>query len=190
MVHSATSVFEIHVILTSRNWYDLTPKGVFCNNIILREKNDTEISCLERRDRCHHKFSPMTEPAPASQNYFSPYEISLNAYKYTTNNHLTERNRQSGCKEGEQQKRMHCCQGGWDNCVGWHSYESRFIERENTLISWPCDLPFLVFKLAQVFQGRVNKVFVWFQGKRPQLSHVISVHFWVINQLQNVNMKN
>ena len=73
----------------------------------------------------------------------------------------TERNRQGGCKEGEQQKRMHCCQGGWNNTVGRHSYESRFIERENTLISWPCDLPFLVFKLAQVFQGRVNKVFVF-----------------------------
>ena len=114
--------------------------------------------CPQGRGMCHHKCSPMMESGPASQNHFSPYKISLNAY--TTNNHLTERNRQGGCKEGEQQKWMHCCQGGWNNSAGWHSYESRFIER-NTLISWPCDLPFLVFKLAQVFQGRVNKVFVF-----------------------------
>ena len=52
-----------------------------------------------------------------------------------TNNHLTKRNRQGRYEEWEQQKSMHCSQSGWSNCVGWHSYESRFKDR-NILILW------------------------------------------------------
>ena len=51
-----------------------------------------------------------------------------------TDNHVTKRNRQGRYKEWEQQNRMHCCQVGWSNCVGWHSYESCFIDKEHSYL--------------------------------------------------------